>query len=76
MCVSCISYVCIICAPNLIDVIQKPLTTKLIHLLFLYYVAENFLITTAYASLITVFAIVQQLMFCIISAIRHFGHKF
>lgn len=76
MCVNCISYLCIICAPNLIDVIHKPLTTQLIYLLFLYYVAANFLTTTAYASLITVFSIVLQLMFCIIWTIRHFGHKF
>jgi hypothetical protein len=40
---NCISYVCVVCSPDLIDVTYKPVTTQLIHLLVLYYIALGLL---------------------------------
>jgi hypothetical protein len=38
---NCISYVCVVCSPDLIDVTYKPVTAQLIHLLVLSYIAPG-----------------------------------
>jgi len=58
------SYVCVICSPDVNDVACNSLTAQLIHLLFLYYVARES--NTAHVNLCTLFSSVLQFTFCII----------